>query len=165
MRTWHASAVTLLAIASAGCVPYPHTVTLSPEISGRVELDGKPSDGVGVFLAAGPDNAPCDTAIQSVSTDSAGSFAFARRSQLRFLYAPLVAPVSVSLFTVCLRTERGTLVGYRGVTPSNDAKGSVMLHCDPSRPAQERGFDGLRRERACRDSHEHAATGERSPSR
>lgn len=148
MRFAYVISVALLAIGMAGCVPFPHTVALSPEISGVVEDAGKPVEGTSVFLATGPEAAPCDTVIQAVSTAGDGSFVLPPRSQLRLFYAPLVAPVSVSEFTFCVRSERGVQMGYRGVTWQSEA-GAIELRCDPSRPLQLRRFDGISREVIC----------------
>lgn len=144
MRAWHTISVILLAIGMSGCVPFPHSITLSSEIS------GKPVEGASVFLATGPESSPCNNVIQAVSTASDGSFVIPKRSQLRFLYAPLVAPISVAEFTVCVRSERGTQMGYRGVVRLSEA-GRVTLRCDPSRPLRLRGFDMLPRELICEE--------------
>ncbi len=135
MRHWRAILLLPLAAALTGCVPFPHTVTLSPALSGVVETAGQPLKDVGVFLASGPQDRPCDTVLQAVKTDETGAFTLPRRSQLRILYAPLVAPLTVTEFTVCLSTARGPVVGYRGFA-FHSRDNTFALHCDLERLAQ-----------------------------
>jgi hypothetical protein len=94
--------VLLLPMACAACAPLPHVVTLTPDITGTLTRDGVPVAGQDVHLARGPEALPCSATVATARTDAEGRFRLARQTQLRFIYAPLVAPLSISEFQVCI---------------------------------------------------------------
>jgi hypothetical protein len=79
------AACTVACLASA-CVPIPRTVTLSPTISGTVELpDGTPLIGEPLRLSLGRADSTCTAPVLHTRTDSLGAFRFAAvRERERF---------------------------------------------------------------------------------
>lgn len=121
-------AVMLLPLVSAACAPIPHVVTLTPDITGTLTLDGLPMAGQEMRLARGPDADPCSIAIASTRTGPDGSFKLERQTQFRFLYAPLVAPLSVSPFSVCAMTPDKALLLHSSVVQLYGAQ-ALKLSC------------------------------------
>jgi len=148
MRLMLLTVLTTAAFVSAGCVPFPHTVTLSPPISGTVVAQGQPVEGATVLLGTGAGNRPCEHIIQSVTTQVDGAFLIEGRTELRFLYAPLVAPLSVSGFTVCVSVKGEAVMGHQGfVLQSRSDK--VVLRCNIDHRKPYLGPDGYRGEAVC----------------
>lgn len=119
--------VLLLSTACAGCAPIPHIVTLAPAISGTLTRDGQPVPDAEIRLARGPDLQPCSVTVATARTDPMGQFQLDRVIQLRLIYAPLVAPLSVSEFKLCAMTPDDRLL-YRGTVMLYGAK-PLKLHC------------------------------------
>ena len=74
-----ALAVTAAALAVAGCLPIPRTVTLSPAIEGRyTTADGAPVAGAHVAVSAENGDFTCARADVRAVTDAQGRFAVPR---------------------------------------------------------------------------------------
>jgi hypothetical protein len=138
--TWQHSAsrfirmVLIAACAScAACVPFPHYEQLSPDISGSVTRHNKPLPGVIVLLTGGMHSDSCPGAAETVVTDSIGNFHFPSRTQFRWLYRPLVMPIAVSSYTVCLNTDDKTHIGYHGIARMSSSD-SITLQCNINTP-------------------------------
>ncbi len=119
--------VLLLSLAGAGCAPIPHVVTLAPAISGTLTRDGQPVPDAEIRLARGPDLQPCSITVATARTDTMGQFQLEPLTQLRLIYAPLVAPLSIAEFKLCATTPDDTLL-YRGTVMLYGAK-PLKLHC------------------------------------
>lgn len=119
--------VLLMSTACAGCAPIPHIVTLAPAISGTLTREGQPVPDAEVRLARGPDLQPCSITVATARTDTMGRFQLDRQIQLRFIYAPLVAPLSVSEFKLCAMAPDTTLL-YQGVVRLYGAE-PLKLQC------------------------------------
>ncbi|MFT7772286.1 hypothetical protein [Roseateles sp.] len=112
----------LVPLACAACAPFPHLVTLTPDITGTLTRDGQPVAGQEIQLARGPDADPCSIRLESARTGADGGFKLERKTQLVLIYAPLVAPLSVSPFNVCATTPDKTLLLFRGLVPLYNAR-------------------------------------------
>lgn len=67
------------ALLFAGCLPIPHTLTVSPAISGTLHrADGTPAAGVPVAVSPSFADSTCTRATQRTTTDAAGRFELAR---------------------------------------------------------------------------------------
>lgn len=118
----------LAALACAACAPIPHIVTTAPDIAGTLTSAGAPVAGQEVRVAWGRDDSPCDTTVVATRTTQDGKFELPRQTEFRFLYAPLVAPLSVRAFNVCAATPDKTLLLFRGIVPLYDAR-PLKLTC------------------------------------
>jgi len=131
-------ALTLAALVSlfcVGCAPFPHQVTRSPEIRGTLHRAGQPMADARVFLAHGPADAPCSREAASARTDAQGQFSFERQTEMRFVYQPLVAPISVLQFSLCADAAAGSLLLHQDVVRVYDTP-TLVLHCTFGRFAQ-----------------------------
>lgn len=142
------SLCSLTSALCAACVPLPHVTTVTPEISGTVSVDGRAVAGMAVYLGRGTAHNPCEEAIAEAKTDTDGLFQFPRRTDFRLLYAPLVAPVSVVPFTLCVLENGVKHVGYSGIARSYDSQ-PLSLACELTRDAGSRLSSGERR--VCRE--------------
>lgn len=138
------SLCSLTSVLCAACVPLPHVTTVTPEISGTVRVDGRAVAGMEVYLGRGAAQTPCLEAIDTVKTDTDGRFQFPRRTEIRLLYAPMVAPVSVVPFTLCVLDNGVKHVGYSGIARSYDSL-PLSLACELTRDAGSRLSSGERR--------------------
>lgn len=127
------SLVLLMALACAACAPIPHVVTMSPEINGSLMRDGAPVADHEVRVAWGPAASPCDTTIVAARTGQDGKFTLPRQTQFRFLYAPLVAPLSVREFNVCTATTDEKPLLFKGIVRLYGA-GPMTLACTLKEP-------------------------------
>ncbi|HEY1129722.1 MAG TPA: hypothetical protein VGF12_09995 [Roseateles sp.] len=118
----------LVPLACAACAPFPHFVTVTPDINGTLTSDGQPVAGQEIRLARGPDDSPCSITLDSVRTGPDGGFKLERKTQFQLLYAPLVAPLSVSPFNICSTTPDKPLLLYRGLVPLYNAQ-PLKLAC------------------------------------
>ncbi len=147
---------TLLAVLSA-CVPFPHRVVQRPALTGTVSQAGVLLPGVTVSVLRGSD-ALCTAGTTQIapeethqSTDATGAFQFAPFGQLKLFYAPLVAPLSVSTFTVCITAASQQWLGYRGlIRIHSDDPASLNITCDIARPYQVRNMYNLTESLVCR---------------
>ena len=92
---------------------------------------------------------PCFEALPIGATDSEGAFRFGGSRQARLFYAPLVVPVAISVFVVCIRHGEEYVLGYRGFVTQGDT-GSVQLICDLRKPYVLKGGDGFQASAVCR---------------
>lgn len=118
----------LAALACAACAPIPHVVTTLPDIAGTLTSEGAPVAGHDVRIAWGPDASPCSTTIVATRTNQDGKFELPRQTEFRFLYAPLVAPLSIREFNVCAATPDKTLLLFKGMVQLYEAR-PLKLTC------------------------------------
>ena len=141
--------VTGMNLALLGCAPFPHLITIVPELSGIVTESGIPLNNVSVYLSESQSN-PCrETSAPVHPTNSAGSFKLERVSQFRFLYAPMVAPISVSEFALCIATSSQHFLGFRGLTRSYGESEPRFVICDTKRPRVFKNRFGISEESIC----------------
>ena len=112
-----------------GCVPFPHTVVRLPAISGRLVASGTPVVGAQILAAQGPIDAPCLSTSQLATTDAFGVFKIEKKAQLNFLYAPLVAPISIASLSLCISFEGATVFADQVMWKPYDAE-DIILECD-----------------------------------
>lgn len=120
-------------ISLVGCAPFPHYVTIAPKTVGKVTKAGAPAVGAKVYFDWGRSE-PCPTnSAESSIVDQGGYFNLDRVTQFRLLYAPLVAPVSVAEYRVCISTPEGNIVGFSGISSLYQDRSSVLF-CNLDHP-------------------------------
>ena len=138
----------MAAVLLAGCVPLPHAVTKVPELSGGVTHSGAPLSGVAILVSRGSRENPCHDAVEAARTGADGAFRLDRQTEFRWTYAPLVDPISVSAYVVCISNGGATVLGYRGFVFGGDSP-PVILTCDLKKPYLLRGGDGFEDQAVC----------------
>ena len=124
------------ALPLAACAPFPHSITLSPQIEGTVAASGVALEGARVYVSTTPET-PCSEESEFLrTTDRQGKFHLEPTRQLRWIYAPMVAPISVSFYTLCLAHGRSPTVAYRGLVAPYRENLPIVLSCDLERPRQ-----------------------------
>lgn len=136
-------------VFSSACVPLPHSVTLTPEISGRVVASGNPAPNATLSLTNSYRQDPCAEASPVGSTGPEGNFRLEEERQFCTFYAPLVAPVSIVVFALRINDGEKSVLGYRGVT-TYDQRTPVQLNCDLRQPYLLKGGDGFQGQAVCR---------------
>ncbi|OAH96324.1 hypothetical protein A1332_22995 [Methylomonas methanica] len=144
MRVFTVVATTLC----VGCVPFPHTVVRLPAMSGHVVTTGTPVVGAQIFAAYGPMSDPCLTTNQLAITDVSGAFIIEKERQLRFLYAPLVAPISIAGISLCISSGAPPVFADQVMWQPYDAK-NIILECDLASPHTFIDINGRSRTRLC----------------
>ncbi len=130
-------------LSNAACVPFPHSATLSPDIRGSLVIQGRAAVDTKVFLASGPTDDPCRVEFYVTFTDKDGRFHVPRRSAMRFFYAPLVAPVSFSEYTLCATLSGRTLAIEKGAVQQQQSP-KIYLDCTFSAYIEpDRSFEAI----------------------
>lgn len=83
-------------LSLVGCVPFPHFVTLTPRISGKVTEAGVAVESAKKYFLKNSSGTCRELPVGVQTTDKSGHFAIEERNRLRLIYAPFVAPVSVT---------------------------------------------------------------------
>jgi hypothetical protein len=133
MHTFIKMALIAACTSCAACVPFPHYEQISPEISGLVTRDKNPLPSVKILLAQGMNSADCPHAAETVETNSKGIFNIPRRTRFRWFYRPLVMPIAITTYTVCLSIDEKTYLGHQGFVQLTSSS-SVALNCDLNTP-------------------------------
>src|SRR4051812_30053143 len=94
MKSRNLGALLFVVVSSSACAPFPHSVTLTPEISGRVVASGKPVPNAMLLLTHSYRQDPCAEASPVGSANAEGIFRLEEERQFRMFIAPLVAPIS-----------------------------------------------------------------------
>ena len=149
MHSRTVGALLFVVVSSSACVPFPHSVTLTPEISGRVMASGKPVPNATLLLTHSYRQDPCAEASPVGGTNAEGIFRLEEERQFRMFIAPLVAPISVVVFALCINDGERSVLGYRGVT-TYDQRTPVQLNCDLRQPYLLKGGDGFQGQAVCR---------------
>jgi hypothetical protein len=139
----------LVAFCCAACVPFPHSVTLTPELLGHVTASGVPVRHATLLLANTYRENPCSDALPIGTTNAEGAFRFEEKRQTRLFHAPLVVPIATSVYAICIRHGGEYVLGFRGTVMQRDSK-SVQLVCDLRRPYMLKDGDGFQAEAVCR---------------
>lgn len=144
MRMFTVFAATLC----VACVPFPHAVVRLPAISGHVVMAGTPVAGAQIHAGYGPLGEPCATSSQLAITDVSGAFKVEKARQLRFFYAPLVAPISITGVSLCISSGGTTVFADEVTWRPYDAK-DIILECDLASPHTVIDRNGRPRARLC----------------
>jgi hypothetical protein len=139
----------LTAVFLVGCIPLPHTVTLMPELTGGVARSGEPVNGAVLLISGAYREDPCREAVEVARTDAEGGFRMDRRSEFRWTYAPLVAPITISTYAFCISDGSSPILGYRGHILGGESP-PVKLMCDLKKPYLLRNGDGFQGQAVCR---------------
>jgi hypothetical protein len=120
----------MFAALSAGCVPWPHFVTIVPEVNGRVVQSGESIANAGIFTKAGlSKGATCDAEVLAAKTDEDGNFIISPRSQFRFFLEPLVEPIEVNEWELCIEHYETKLFGLQSIS-SHRGTDTLAISCD-----------------------------------
>ena len=120
----------IFAALLTGCVPWPHFVTIVPEVNGRVVQSGQPIVNAAIFTKAGSSgNTSCDADALVAKTDGDGNFIVSPRSQFRFFLVPLVEPIEVNEWELCIEHNKTKLVGLRS-TSFHRGTNILTIFCD-----------------------------------
>lgn len=138
-----------LAAAASACVPWPHTVIQQPAMSGRVVAAGVPVAGAQLLSAAGTNDEPCAATVALAATAADGSFRIAERRQWRFVYAPLVAPISIAGLRLCIAAEGPPVFADEFLFQPYGESREQTLVCDLAAPRRAAGIGGRERARLC----------------
>jgi len=143
---WIVVAVTASVV---GCVPFSHNVTRVPGLAGDVTASGTPVVGAELLVTNSYRENPCREAIAIGNTHADGSFRLEQQVDHRRAYAPLVTPISISVYVLCISGSEGPVLGYRGIVSPDDSR-ALRLSCDLKRPYLLRGGDGFEGQAVCR---------------
>lgn len=145
----HLILVILFSLAMSACVPFPHSVTLVPQIEGKINASSVPIEGAKLYLSTTP-KTPCSEESQPIAvTDQQGKFHIEPIKELRWIYVPMVAPISVSFYTLCVAHARSPSIAYREDVAPYRENPPVVLSCDLERPRQLTSPDMSKLEVVC----------------
>lgn len=134
----------------SGCVPFPHKVTASPRIQGIITNGDTPLANIKAFLIHGGHDQRCQTIKEPfVLTNEEGQFVVEESTRWKFLYAPLVSPLSVSQYTLCIVNSDQVVLGHRGLFSLYNNNEVETLKCDMSHPQVIKYSDGFFGEAVC----------------
>ena len=111
------------------CVPLPHRVTEVPELTGNVFDSGTPVAGAELLVSRNDREAPCRNTVAIGKTSADGSFRVEEKSNFQWFYAPLVAPITISEYALCISVSGLAVLGYRGGVLGGSAQ-PISLACD-----------------------------------
>ncbi len=118
---------TLASLGCTACAPIPHMATTLPAISGSLTDAGAPVAGRQVWVAQGPDAAPCSKPWVTATTAEDGRFQMARQTEFRLIYAPHFTPWRT--FSFCAATADKPMLLFRGgLSPDGNAQ-TLELSC------------------------------------
>lgn len=131
MNKWYYSVVVLFTLT--GCVPLPHFISLSPYVMGKVTQSGKPVANANVFVNLG--NTQCKFSPKSITTktDTQGNFEITEQSAFQLFYAPMVAPLRVNDWELCIEQEHKTSIGITDINFQADET-KIRALCDLAKP-------------------------------
>jgi len=135
-------------VLCAGCIPFPHKVVRLPAISGRLVESGLPVAGAQVLAAQGSLYEPCSATTPLAITDASGAFKIEKKAQLKFLYAPLVAPISISGLSLCISYSGNTVFADQIVWQPYNSK-EIVLECDLASSSIFTDINNQHRARLC----------------
>lgn len=135
-------------ILCTGCIPFPHTVVRLPAISGRIVESGSPINGAQVLAAKGSLYEPCSATTPLAITDASGAFRIEKKAQLQFLYAPLVAPISVAGLSLCISYGGNTVFADQIMWQPYNSK-EIVLECDLASSSTFTDISNQHRARLC----------------
>lgn len=141
----------LILILLSGCVPFPHMVTSTPNIEGTITNADAPLANINVYLVPGLKE-QCQVDTDSFAlTDQNGQFVIEESSRWVLLYVPLVAPMSIAGFTLCVANSDQAIFGHRGFVSLYHDNATVRLKCDIGQPRKIMYPDGVSKEAVCYD--------------
>ena len=138
------ASVAVVVVACSGCAPFPHTVTLTPPITGTIARESIPAPKVQVSVHRGWSTPPCQGPSTLALSTSEGQFQFPRQGEMRWFYAPLVVPVAVTPWELCVSEGQNARVAYRSVA-GQTREDVVELRCDlaKSQPTMDSATKGV----------------------
>ena len=133
MNRWHCIVIILFALTVTGCVPLPHFISLSPYVTGKVTQSGKPIVNANVFVNLGDSHECKPSSSTMTKTDVQGNFVITEQSVFKFFYVPLVEPLSVNAWELCIEQNHKTSLGVTsGNAQARNTK--VIVFCDLDKP-------------------------------
>jgi hypothetical protein len=132
--------VPLFAALLAGCAPWPHFVTIVPEVKGQVVQSGNPISNATILTRAGTSGTPCETSTIVTKTNDEGSFTISPLSQFRIFYVPLVEPIEENDWELCIEHQAKLLLGFHSFSPHGWTD-TLSILCDVDQRFEQR--DGI----------------------
>ena len=135
----------LLLPVLTSCVLFPHSVVVWPVIDGHVSSAGMPVSGARILLYRGIDDSEkgCEQAWEAAETDADGRFLIQRRTQFRIVYQPLVAPLEMADFGLCVESQGQRVFGTSfWVMKGYDKDRRFRMTCALDDRRRMRGSDG-----------------------
>jgi hypothetical protein len=134
----------LLTSLLTGCAPVLHSVTLVPDIQGRLTRSGAPVANAEVVAGVNTSGNACEVKSSPQKTNVDGSFRIPAKDDLKFEYRKSTAQLAVNTWELCFRQEGATVLGFRGLNfqPRTDV---IVLSCDLDKqyPQSDRGVQGV----------------------
>jgi hypothetical protein len=131
------SVLLIFTLVVAGCVPWPHREQIVPAVSGVITIDGRPAQGVDVYLhedMRGQPPTACGPSENATVTAEDGRFRFEsiRRTRMFLAVGDWVSP-----WALCMG-PKGNTVGFRhlGFGPGPDGN----FRCDLQSTPEESGW-------------------------
>lgn len=121
--------VLICAVALPGCYPWPHFVTVVPEVHGLVVQSGEAKANAAILTQVGSSETPCEAGRLVTRTNEHGSFTITSQSRFRLFVEPLVDPISENEWQFCIEKEGRLLLGLTHVN-SQARTASIRVSCD-----------------------------------
>ena len=144
MHTPAGRAAALLTGLLAGCAPALHTVTLVPEIQGRLTRSGAPVANAEVVAGINTSGQACELKAQAQKTNVDGSFRVPAQNEVRLEYRPSSAQLDANTWELCIEQDGRKVLGFRGLSfqPRTD---TAVISCDLDKqyPQADRSVVGI----------------------
>ena len=127
-RRFSGSILAAAAILLSGCIPYPHSVSLGPKISGVLVDNGEPVANTRIVYVVGQayDDVDCTGKTISTITDDRGFFQFSAPKDFRFVF---VMGDEVFNWSLCAEVSKDKILLWQN-SQFGVADGSYVVECD-----------------------------------
>lgn len=143
-----------------GCLPYPHTITTFPRITGKLIQGEQPQKDVVVFYTDHSKKDPCTEGVQAGVTDSQGIFKIKPARESRVFKG---VAHTLRVWSLCFKTKGGEQLRWLGSSYGPEsAPERLRIVCDRNylKETYESYFEPtvLRGQRLCRYQKQSAYT-------
>ena len=145
MRLHFDSLLAFAVFGIAGCAPFPHQVTRTPEIIGTLKVASVPIAHATVLISRSSSlQSPCDSAVPVGTTNELGEFHVPLHTEMEFFYSFLNPPNTIGQLTnLCFQTSgKSVFFGGQFLTMSNELS-SLHVTCDSMAQKQRSPLVGL----------------------
>ena len=145
MRLHSYSLLAFAVLGIAGCAPFPHQVTRTPEIIGTLQVASVPIAKATVLIGRNSSlQSPCDSAVPVGTTNERGEFHVLLNTETEIFYSFLNPPNTVGQLTnLCFQTSgESVFFGGQFLTKSNEPS-QLHVVCDTTAQKQRAPLVGL----------------------